>query len=58
MLLHGDREQQSVCVPLKRLDIWGLNNLYESKLTLATEAQELDIIIDNLEKTFAQMHFC
>lgn len=53
MLLHKDREQQLICVPLKRLDIWGLNSLYESKLTLATEAGELDIIIDNLEKTFA-----
>lgn len=56
MLLREDQERQLICLPLKRLEIWGLNNLYESKLTLATEAGELDITIDNLEKTFAQMH--
>lgn len=53
MLLHEDRERQLICVPLKRLDIWGLNSLYKSKIILATEAGEPDVIIDNLEKTFA-----
>lgn len=58
MILDEDWDQKLICVPLKRIDICGLNNLCESKLTSATEAGELDITVDNLEKTSAQMHLC
>lgn len=44
MLLHEDWEQL-ICVPLKRLDIWGLKNLYVSRLSSVAEARERDTLI-------------
>lgn len=32
--------------------------IYESKLAWATESSRPDIVVDNIEKNFAQMQFC